>query len=88
MEFIHLLALGLRRPINKAESPRCFIFFQVRAPETQKKSMGDYRLLRNPGVVVGIILLHLFAFASLVSSNELQFGEVFLIFTYCPVLVL
>ncbi|CAH8280966.1 unnamed protein product [Arabidopsis lyrata] len=35
--------------------------------------MGDYRLLRNSGVVVGIILLHLFAFASLVSSNELQF---------------
>ncbi|XP_010444620.1 PREDICTED: uncharacterized protein LOC104727260 [Camelina sativa] len=29
--------------------------------------------LRNSGVVIGIILLHLFAFASLVSSDELQF---------------
>ncbi|CAE6261721.1 unnamed protein product [Arabidopsis arenosa] len=45
---------------------------QCTRPETQKKSMGDYRLLRNSGVVVGIILLH-FAFVSFVSSDELQF---------------
>jgi hypothetical protein len=29
------------------------------------------------GVVIGIILLHLFTFASLVSSDELQFGKLF-----------
>ncbi|KAF8081994.1 hypothetical protein N665_0853s0007 [Sinapis alba] len=33
--------------------------------------MGGYRLLRSSGVVIGIILLHLFAFFSLVSSDEL-----------------
>ncbi|RID59221.1 hypothetical protein BRARA_F02464 [Brassica rapa] len=37
------------------------------------KSMGGYRLLRSSGVVIGIILLHLFAFSSLVSSDELLF---------------
>lgn len=35
--------------------------------------MGGYRLLRSSGVVIGIILLHLFAFSSLVSSDELLF---------------
>ncbi|KAL0721573.1 hypothetical protein Bca4012_036172 [Brassica carinata] len=35
--------------------------------------MGGYRHLRSSGVVVGIILLHLFAFYSLVSSDELLF---------------
>ncbi|CAH8364054.1 unnamed protein product [Eruca vesicaria subsp. sativa] len=35
--------------------------------------MGGYRLLRSSGVVIGIILLHLFTFYSLVSSDELLF---------------
>ncbi|ESQ31254.1 hypothetical protein EUTSA_v10004091mg [Eutrema salsugineum] len=35
--------------------------------------MGDYRLLRISGVVIGIILLQLFAFSSPVSSDELMF---------------
>ncbi|CAA7034637.1 unnamed protein product [Microthlaspi erraticum] len=35
--------------------------------------MGDSRLLRLPSVAVGIVLLHLFAFSSLVSSDELLF---------------
>ncbi|KAL0863202.1 hypothetical protein Bca101_042320 [Brassica carinata] len=35
--------------------------------------MGGYHLLRSSGVVIGIILLHLFAFYSLVSSDELLF---------------
>lgn len=37
------------------------------------KSMGGYRLLRSSDVVIGIILLHLLAFSSLVSSDELLF---------------
>ncbi|CAH2043263.1 unnamed protein product, partial [Thlaspi arvense] len=39
----------------------------------KSKSMGDSRLLRSSVVVIGITLLHLLAFSSLVSSDELLF---------------